>query len=125
LKIITNNPLVQIEHPILATFIDGSVKDVLIKARDYTHLGAELLNHPLSGSLSLGENPYKSLIIKEKCDSVPIKTEYFSLTLIENALEQLREPPVDFDGYNQDMLADFQVLDLDMVNECIKKQNQE
>ena len=117
--IITNNPLVQSQYPELTGFIDSGVRDVLIKVRDYIHLGAKLINHPLSGSMIPGVNPYISLVIEEKVEFVPLTTDFYSLTLIENTIGQFKEPPIGFTGYSHKVSEDYQVIDLDMVKNCV------
>ena len=117
--IITNNPLVQSQYPELTGFIDSGVQDVLIKVRDYIHLGAKLINHPLSGSLIPGVSPYISLIIEEKDEFAPLTTDFYSLPLIESTLGQFKEPPIGFTGYSQKVSEDYQVIDLDMVKNCV------
>ena len=121
MRIITNNPLVKVEYPQITEYMDTSVKDILTEVRYYVHIGAELLNHPMSGNFAIGENPYISLVLKDLSDFAPVAINYFSLSLIEEAIEQIKEPPEGFEGYDNKTLNDFKTLDLDMLNECIKK----
>ena len=121
MKIISNNPLVQIRYPQLTEFVDTGIRDVFFITRDFVHLGARLVNHPLSGTLSSGEAPYASLVIEEADAHTPIRTDFFSLTLIENAIKQLKEPPAYFEGYDEKILEDFKIIDLDMLENCIKQ----
>jgi hypothetical protein len=103
-------------------YINTTVKDILILTRDYIHLGAKLLNHPVSGNLAPGENPYKSLVIMEKEEFAPIVTDFYSLTLIENAIELYKAPPGSFTELDEGTLEDFKLLDFDLLQNCIKKQ---
>ena len=121
MRIITNNPLVQTRYPQLTEFVDTGIKDVFVQARDFIHLGARLINHPLSGNMLPGETPYASLVIEEADARAPIVTDFFSLTLIENAIKQLKEPPANFNGYDEKILEDFKIIDLDMLENCIKQ----
>ena len=123
MRIVTNNPLVRNEYPQITEYLDTSVKDILTEVRYYVHIGAELLNHPISGNLAPGENPYISLVLKDLSEFAAVAVNYFSLSLIEEALEQLKEPPEDFAGYDLKTLDDFKVMDLDMLKVCIEKLN--
>jgi len=123
MRIITNNPLVKHEYPQITEYLDTTAKDILTEVRYYVHIGAELLNHPGSGNLVIGENPYISLVLKDLSDFAAVAVNYFSLSLIEEAMEQIKDPPEGFKGYDLKTLDDFKVLDLNMLNECIKKIN--
>ena len=123
MKIITNNPLVQVEYPELTEFHDTGVRDIMLKVRNYIHLGAELVSHPVTGSLPPGENPYKSIVIKEADENTGITTDFFSLTLIENAINQLPENPESNVMYDTGTLDDFQTIDIDLIKSCIQKYN--
>jgi len=103
MKIITNNPLVQDEYPELTEFLDAGVKDIMLSVRNYIHLGAELVSHPVTGNLPPGENPYKSIVIKEASENTGITTDFFSLTLIENSIEQNKKTSDEFFAYMQDV----------------------
>ena len=120
MKIITNNLLVQSEYPDITEYIDDDVSSIYTKARDYIHLGAELVSHPQSGNLSADENPYKSLVIKEKDEYTGTVTDFFSLTLIENAIEQLPKEPKATDSYENKILEDFKIIDLDLIKSCVE-----
>ena len=121
MKIITNNPLVQDEYPEITEFLDAGVKDIMLSVRNYIHLGAELISHPVTGSFSPGENPYKSIVIKETDENKAITTDFFSLTLIENAINQLLENPESNVMYDTGTLDDFQTIDLDLIKSAIQK----
>ena len=121
MRIITNNPLVRNEYPQITEYLDTTVKDVLTEVRYYIHIGAELLNHPMLGNLAIGENPYVSLVLKDLSEFAPVAVNYISLSLIEEAMGQLKDPPENFKGYDLKTLDDFKVMDLDMLNECLKK----
>ena len=119
MKIITNNSLVEVKYSQFTEFVDTGIRDVFVKTRDFIHLGAKLVNHPLSGTLSSGETPYASLVIEEADEHTPVATDFFSLTLIENAIKQLKELPANFKEYDERTLEDFRIIDLDMLENCI------
>ena len=121
LKIISNNPLVKTKYPLITELLDISILEILMRTRDYIHLGAKLLNHPQSGGLLTGENPYKSLVLEDLCKDTAMTTDFFSVNLIEKAIEQIVDPPTDFINYDKKTLYDFQVIDLDMLETCAKK----
>ena len=66
--LLTNNPLVRdILSPFYeVAFLEASLRDILIKTRDMTHVGHRLYTHPLSGSVKPNETPYKSILLSKK-----------------------------------------------------------
>ena len=115
--ILTNNPDVMktmTERDV--RFVDGTYRDVLIKARDLVHQGHQLLSHPLMGSLKPNETPYRTIALSDS--GGPLDTD--SLLLIENAIEtfdkfaKVTRPDR---GINtpQEMLADFRLIDLSLI----------
>ena len=113
--------MVQEEYPGLTEFLDTGVKEIMHKVRNYIHLGAELVSHPVTGSLPPGENPYKSIVIKEAPENTGITTDFFSLTLIENAINQLPENLENTTVYDTGTLNDFQTIDFDLIKSSIQK----
>ena len=118
--IITNNPLVCDKYGEKVLFIDAGVENVLIAVRDKVHSGNRLLNHPLSGGVLPGVCPYKSLIISSDSGDGPPETDFESLGLIENALRVMKKTPDGFAGYDNKVLEDFQVLDLDILDSALR-----
>ena len=115
IKIITNNPSVSEKYKNITVSHDCSVEAIFKLTRDEIHLGAVLINHPLSGSVKPNESPYKSLVISTKRGCLDAD----SLKWIESALEVLyklqkldRELP-------DSVLADFQLIDLDLLDSAI------
>lgn len=115
IKIITNNPLVADKFAKISHFTSCSVSDIFTKARDEIHLGASLINHPLSGSIKPNESPYKSLLLSVK----RAELDYKSLQMIETAFETLTKLPVYDRAFPQRVLDDFQVIDLDLLDSAI------
>ena len=81
--IITNNEKVNIE------FInDGNVEyhedaeqtEILLIARNYIHLGARLIMHPMLGRIKPHETPYKSIFL----ENVKGEVDFESLIIIED-----------------------------------------
>lgn len=62
---ITNNRLFmeQYGNTKAVHFVDGGIKDVLVKVRDMVHQGYVLETHPLSGSVKPVETPVKSVAL--------------------------------------------------------------
>ena len=117
--ILSNNPLVHVKYPAQTLFFDAGVSELLIAARDKVHLGAKLLNHPLSGGVLPGVSPYKSLIITATDSVKAAETDFTSLDLIERAIRALKKPPEGFAGYDERTLEDFRVLDLDVLESAL------
>ncbi|MDR2908499.1 MAG: GrdX family protein [Oscillospiraceae bacterium] len=113
--IITNNPMVMEKYPCVTTLLDTSVEGVFRAARDEIHLGAALVNHPLSGSVKPNESPYKSLVLAGGGGPV----DFASLRLIEGAKEVLDKLPPKNRRYSKETLEDFMVIDLDLLNSAV------
>ena len=121
MKIITNNPLVHAEFPEKADLFDTDTRDILLKAQNYVHLGAELMSSNLASEQSSGGNPHKSLIIIELGEHKGMTTDFYSLTLIENAIKDFGDSSLGFDGYDDKALKDFQAADFEQLKGCLEK----
>ena len=119
IKIITNNPLVRPKYPDFTEFHEKSAEYVLLVVRDKVHLSAIILNHPLSGGLLPGANPYKSIVIADSAGDAASNIDFESISLIERAIELLIKPPEGFKGFENGALEDFQVLDLDLLDSAM------
>ena len=113
--IITNNPKVSQKYPTVSVLLDCGVQGVFLAVRDEIHLGADLINHPLSGSVKPNESPYKSIVLSLRRGA----TDVYSLQLIEGAMEVLVKMPVRDVIYMPKVLEDFQVIDLDLLDSAI------
>jgi len=113
--ILTNNPLVCEKYPKLAKVLECGVEGIFLAGRDEIHLGAVAINHPLSGSIKPNESPYKSLVLSLRRGSL----DEYSLTVIEAAIEVLRKMPVRDIDFPAQVLEDFQVIDLDLLDSAI------
>jgi hypothetical protein len=91
------------------------VEDIFTLARDEIHLGARLINHPLSGSIKPNESPYKSLVLSNERGSLDTD----SLLLMEGAIATLRKLPKRERTLSERVLDDFQVIDLDLLDSAI------
>jgi len=110
---------VQEKYPETVEFIRDGAHYVLIVARDMVHMGAKLLNHPLSGVITPGASPYKTLVVsrlEKKGSAVP---DFGSLSLIEGALGAVQKSPGGRCAYDYETLVDFQVIDLDMLDSAM------
>lgn len=114
--IITNNVLSKnkFKDDFEVEFIDGTLMDVLIKVRDYVHLGHRLLTHPLSGSVKPNETPYKTVAISK---SKGLKVHMESLILIENSIETSRKFLINkpLKQWPEKVLDDFKLIDFDLI----------
>ena len=114
--ILTNNPLAVEKYPEIARRLDCGVDGILHAARDEIHLGAVMIGHPLSGSIGIGESPCKSLVLSQRRGALDVQ----SLQLIESALEELKKTPPNHHELPPDVIKDFQVIDLDLLDSAIK-----
>lgn len=114
--ILTNNPMVEDKYPEITEFEeDSTVEDIFNHSRDVIHLGANLINHPLAGSIKPNQSPYKSLVLSDRKGDL----DMFSLTLIEGANQVLKKLGPRRRGYAESVLEDFQVIDLDLLDSAI------
>lgn len=114
--ILTNNPMVQEKYPKITELDDNfSVGDIFAGGRNAIHLGAHLINHPLVGSIKPNQSPYKSLVLSDDKGELDL----FSLKLIEGAIQVLRKFPSRSRPYDESILEDFQVVDLDLLDSAI------
>ena len=88
--IITNNPRVEKElreaekiefHP------QAGQEEILRLARDYIHLGAKLIMHPMMGRVKPHETPYKSVFL-ELCEG---QTDMNSVIIIEDSIRETKK----------------------------------
>ena len=114
-RILTNNPLAAQKYPQAATLLECGVQGIFTAARDEIHLGAIIINHPLSGSVKPNESPYKSLVLSLRKDGL----DEFSAQLIEGAMEVLRKMPVRERVLPKGVLEDFRVIDLDLLDSAM------
>jgi len=128
--IITNNPAVVDDYPEASCHIQGSVQKVFTTVRDAVHKGARIITHPLCGSIKPNESPYKSVVIttatgkKAACDcqsdflrqsQTPVKLDMKSLSIIEDAIATLARLPHRNRKYDESVLEDFRIIDLNFI----------
>ena len=113
--IITNNPLVAGKYPSVTKYFDVPVKEIFTSARDRVHMGDALVSHPLSGSVKPNESPYKSIVLSEEKDGPHL----FSVQLMEEALSTLERLAKKNLNYSEEILNDFAVVDLDLLDSAI------
>lgn len=110
--LISNNPLVWRTYPETIQ-VQGSFKEVLLRARDQVHRGQRLLTHPLTGSLKPNQTPYKSILLTE---NTGVKTvDLVSLQLIEKSLATVEKLGLVRMPLPDRILADYQAIDLSFV----------
>ncbi|MHC6180432.1 GrdX family protein [Clostridium sp. JNZ X4-2] len=114
--VITNNPMCkkQLTNKYKIDFIEGTVMQVLKRARNYIHGNHKLLTHPLMGSIKPNETPYRTIIITEKTeDTVDIS----SLNYIERGIHTTEKFFRDYGipQWNQKILDDFSLIDYELV----------
>ena len=114
--IITNNPEVAVKYPMESQFYEACVGDIFKIVRDAVHKGGRIISHPLSGSIKPNDTPYKSVVIARETGPL----DYKSLQIIEDAINVLRRLPVKQRGYDESLLQDFRIIDMDHVKSAIK-----
>lgn len=114
--ILTNNPLAAEKYPGAAALHSADVEGIFLLARDRVHLGARLINHPLSGSVKPNESPFKSLVLSLHSGGL----DSDSLQLIEGAQAVLKKLGQKHRDYPPRVLEDFMVIDLDLLDSAIK-----
>lgn len=120
--IITNNPKVNIElkdkeniefHP------DADQEEILKIARNYIHLGAKLIMHPMMGRIKPHETPYKSVFLEKICG----ETDMDSVIIIEDSLAETRKLIQNTyqKKYDEQLLPDLQYIDLLLLKSGIEE----
>jgi len=120
--IITNNPKVNIElkdkeniefHP------DADQEEILKIARNYIHLGAKLIMHPMMGRIKPHETPYKSVFLEKICG----ETDMDSVIIIEDSLAETRKLIRNTyqKKYDEQLLPDLQYIDLLLLKSGIEE----
>ena len=113
--IISNNPMVCEKYPRTAKFHDVPVKGILTIVRDAVHRGAVLISHPMSGSIKPNESPYKSVVMSDEKGELHMG----SLQTIEDAIVTLRKFREKNLEYDEGVLEDFAVIDLDLMDSAM------
>lgn len=108
--ILSNNPLVWQHFP-QCVKVEGALREVLVKARDYIHQGHRLVNHPLTGSIKPNEISYKSLVLTSQAASL----DCHSLQLIEAALETVDKFAGTSRTWGDKVEKDFQFIDYTLL----------
>jgi hypothetical protein len=94
-------------------YVEASATRVLQIAREAIHKGARLLNHPLSGSSSPGDNPFKTLIVSGEDEKI---LHFQSSQLIESALHAYaRAAKNRFRAYSDEQLKEYKTHDMEVT----------
>ena len=115
--ILTNNPDLAAMYPDIASYREGSVLNIFEAVRDAVHKGARLISHPLSGSIKPNQTPYKSIVISAENGPLAFK----SLQIIEDAISVLGRLAENRREYDESVLADFRIIDIDHMQSAIKQ----
>lgn len=117
--IVTNNPLVygKYNDNFHVDYKQQTFNQVLISVRDLIHLGHKLLTHPLSGSVKPNETVFKTIIVSEKQSTLDLD----SLRIIEQSIETARKFGINQHLLSENMLNDFSLVDLSLVESVISK----
>ena len=66
---------------------DWTYLEVLIRVRDLVHTGAQLITHPMAGSLKPNQTPFRSVVLGS--ESMEDKEPWWDVTLVENSIDAL------------------------------------
>lgn len=119
--IITNNPYVtkKFEETYELDYMDISLLQVLIKAREMVHMGHKLLSHPLSGSVKPYETPYKSIMLSQEKDKLDME----SLEIMEQSIAVCEKFKMKKRTYQGETLSDFQLIDFTLIDGAVSSAN--
>jgi hypothetical protein len=94
-------------------YVEASATRVLQVAKEAIHKGARLLNHPLSGGNSPGDNPFKTLIVSGEDEKI---LHFQSSHLIEEALHTYaRTAKNRFRAYSDEQLKEYKTHDMELT----------
>lgn len=123
-QIVTNNPAVYLRfgHKTCVKFLDGQSQiKVLHIVRDAVHLGAVVETHPIAGSIRPDQTPYCTVLLQLKKPSTgeqSVPLDITSLTVVEESMKLFDKFLTKNDkvthNFNQQILMDFQMIDLDL-----------
>ena len=113
--IYTNNPDVAEKYAANSRKIAGGVLDVFTAVRDAVHRGAKVFSHPLSGSVKPNESPFKSVAVADIAGPL----DFESLRMIEDAVAVLKRLPDKRHVYDESVLNDFRIIDLDLIDSAL------
>lgn len=124
MKIITNNPSVYTAYHSEwdVEFLENkSFLEVLVTCRNYTHQGAKILTHPLTGSVKPNETPFKSIMLSSEKGAVDTE----SLIMIESAIEVTQKflNNAEIKSWPTRILDDFRVIDFQLITSGIESAN--
>jgi len=123
--LITNNPIIKnkiIDDNLEFVFIEGTSIDVLFMVRDYVHLGAKLLTHPLYGNLRPYQQPYRTILIAKESEASSYDME--SLSLMESAIEvyqSCQDRLIVPEELSENLRDDYAFVDFELMKESFSQ----
>lgn len=120
--LVTNNSYVYDKYKDRMEFIfkeDFNYIQILEFVRDKIHEGHSLLTHPLSGSVKPNETPYKTIMISKKKGSL----DESGLSILEESILMARKFVTikNTPNWTENVLEDFKVIDLSLIENVIDK----
>lgn len=120
--IITNNEKVNImfmNSENVEFYENAGQTEILLKARDYIHMGARLIIHPMPGRIKPHETPYKSVFL----ENVKGEIDFHSVAIIEDSIAETQKF---FNGnmqrkYDETMLEDLRYIDFLLMKNGIEE----
>ena len=105
-------------------FVGGSSLDVLVAVRNFVHLGACLLTHPLCGNLRPYQQPFRSVLIGERPGEL---VDLDSLSMIEEAVavyQACRGRLLMPENLDEDRRADYAFIDAELMRDSLERYGQ-
>ena len=98
---------------------DWTHYDVLVHTRDLIHGGANLLTHPMAGSLKPNQTPYRSIVLSY--ETLEDKAPSADVTMIENSVESYNKFMKDrkLPHWPDNIKEDFKTLDLSYIQSAV------
>lgn len=120
--ILTNNPKVNIEFSNVENIdfrAEAGQEEILRIARDFIHLGAKLIIHPMMGRIKPHETPYKSVFMEIREGVLDME----SLMIIEDSIAETDKylKNTYMKKYDDELLPDLQFLDFLLLKNGIEE----
>lgn len=95
--------------------------EVLIRVRDRVHTGAQLITHPMAGSLKPNQTPYRSVVLGT--DSMEDKEPWQDVALVENSIDACQKflRCRALAHWQQKALDDFMTLDVSFIEGALSQ----
>lgn len=113
---VTNNSMLyeKYKDSFTISFLDVSLREIMLTVRDMVHQGHKILTHPLSGSVKPNETFIKTIFVTAEAGSLDMD----SLILIENSI-MTADKFVKREFTYKKAREDFEVVDLGLSESAL------